>query len=368
VGRGPAVLSGPSVDGVALVLALAGLVGCSGDAGLPDPPVPIDPATTGDGSDTADTAAPPTPTVDADQDGYTIEQGDCDDQDPSAYPGAAEDLTDGVDDDCDGLIDDASVDQLVEGDLIITEIMARPRLGSGLEGEWFEVINRSGVRIDLEGLTLTDSDGRWDTVVDHLALEDEDLAVFAASDDTALNGGLVPDHVYIGLQLHDGGGTLILGPEGFSLDAVTWTTVHDWPESEGASMSLWHHATTHGDNDYGTNWCDATSTFGDGDLGTPGQENDNCVLLDDNDGDKFNGAEDCDDDDPDVNPDAQEIWYDGVDQDCSEGSDYDADGDGHDAQDQLPDGDDCDDSDPAIHPGATDVPADGIDQDCDGEP
>lgn len=73
------------------------------------------------------------------------------------------------------------------------------------------------------------------------------------------------------------------------------------------------------------------------------------------------GGLDCDDTDATVSPDAAEVWYDGVDQDCNGASDQDADGDGFDA-----DMDDCDDSDAGIHPGATDIMDDGVDQDCDG--
>ena len=45
---------------------------------------------------------PPEP--DADGDGYTVEEGDCDDGRASVYPGATE-TCDGVDDDCDGTVD-----------------------------------------------------------------------------------------------------------------------------------------------------------------------------------------------------------------------------------------------------------------------
>ncbi len=74
------------------------------------------------------------------------------------------------------------------------------------------------------------------------------------------------------------------------------------------------------------------------------------------------GRNDCDDRDPAVYPGAVELWYDGVDQDCSGGSDYDADSDGHDAA--RHDGDDCNDRDDSIHPGATEVWYDGVDSDC----
>jgi len=73
-------------------------------------------------------------------------------------------------------------------------------------------------------------------------------------------------------------------------------------------------------------------------------------------------AGDCDDTDAAVSPGATEVWYDGIDQDCSGGSDHDADGDGQDAVGSG--GEDCDDTDPGTHVGAAEVFYDGIDQDC----
>jgi len=71
--------------------------------------------------------------------------------------------------------------------------------------------------------------------------------------------------------------------------------------------------------------------------------------------------DDCDDADPQAFPGADEVWYDGVDQGCDGGSDYDQDADGF---DRIPEGDDCDDLEPLAYPGADEV-ADGIDNDCD---
>ena len=85
------------------------------------------------------------------------------------------------------------------------------------------------------------------------------------------------------------------------------------------------------------------------------------TLEDDLDQDDFELDLDCDDNDPLVNPNAIEIPYNGKDDDCNELTlEDDLDEDGF-AREE-----DCNDSDPSINPDATDIPNNGIDEDCDG--
>ena len=116
-----------------------------------------------------------------------------------------------------------------------------------------------------------------------------------------------------------------------------------------------------------------------------------CVSweLPDLDGDGIPTGEDCDDLNADIFPGAEEVWYDGIDQNCDGANDFDRDGDGFDsALHENPDGtlgDDCWDDpgtgedfvvvdgagfdQPAshqVHPEATDTWYDGVDSDCDG--
>lgn len=106
----------------------------------------------------------------------------------------------------------------------------------------------------------------------------------------------------------------------------------------------------------------------------------------DADGDGFaEGTEDCDDTDPNVHAEAEEIC-DKIDNNCDGSIDegvtnvfyLDTDGDGYGdpastVEDcEVPEGyvnnaDDCDDSDENINPASEDVPGDGIDNDCSGE-
>lgn len=80
------------------------------------------------------------------------------------------------------------------------------------------------------------------------------------------------------------------------------------------------------------------------------------------------GGDDCDDTDPEVNPSQDEIWYDGVDQNCNGDNDYDQDNDGYETtahNTDLTTGGDCQDINPNFHPGAVDVPYDNMDTNCD---
>jgi hypothetical protein len=81
----------------------------------------------------------------------------------------------------------------------------------------------------------------------------------------------------------------------------------------------------------------------------------------DEDMDGFASDVDCDDTDAMVNPDAIEVPYDGLDNDCNPLTlDDDLDMDG------FIYAEDCDDLDSLINPNAIEIPNNGIDEDCDG--
>ena len=94
-------------------------------------------------------------------------------------------------------------------------------------------------------------------------------------------------------------------------------------------------------------------------------------------------ADDCDDGDPNISPTAFDLPGDGIDTDCDDFDScyFDGDGDGYgddggvtiastdaDCNDlnESATGDDCNDNDAAFNPGAVEIPADIIDQNCDG--
>jgi hypothetical protein len=81
----------------------------------------------------------------------------------------------------------------------------------------------------------------------------------------------------------------------------------------------------------------------------------------DSDGDGVPDSEDCAPDDASVYPGAEEVPYDGLDNDCDPTTpDDDLDGDGYVAAA------DCDDGNAAVSPAAAEI-CDGVDNDCDGE-
>ena len=113
--------------------------------------------------------------------------------------------------------------------------------------------------------------------------------------------------------------------------------------------------------------CDDTDPdvyFGQTETPCDGVDNDcDPFTLDtvDGDGDGSDACDDCDDADPDVFPGQLETLCDGIDNDCDpatpDGEDADLDG--------FTECDDCDDGDHWVNPGAAEQPCDGVDNDCD---
>lgn len=105
------------------------------------------------------------------------------------------------------------------------------------------------------------------------------------------------------------------------------------------------------------------------DTGSEPSTTDSCPPPEnDVDGDCWAPPEDCDDNDPYVYPGADEVPYDGKDNDCAGDGDLtDWDEDGYDGT--AAGGDDCNDGNPDINPGAEETCEDryaGVDADCDG--
>jgi Lamin Tail Domain/Putative metal-binding motif len=211
---------------------------------------------------------------DVDGDGYGTNAGDCDDDDFTIHPGAAE-LRDAVDQDCDGMADEGLI---LPGALVITEIFKDP-VDADDDREWFEVINLSADPIDLRGWVVADEDYDSHTVTSGAALlvPPGGFFVFGQSDDPLLNGGVTVDYA-CGAELYLGNADdeLVLSLAGAEIDVVAYDSGLTFPDLTGASMNLDPAAFDPLLNDAGGSWCaTATATFPGG-LGTPGADNEGC--------------------------------------------------------------------------------------------
>ncbi|MFA6131754.1 MAG: putative metal-binding motif-containing protein [Patescibacteria group bacterium] len=365
-------------------------------------------------TDTGDTGIDP---VDVDDDGWTVEEGDCNDEDATINPDAAE-YCDLVDNDCDGTTDEADAidapiwffdgDEDGYGDPDVYEVACDQPPGfieDDTDCDDSDPAYHPGATEDdctdpndyncdgSSALTDADTDG-WaacedcddlDATINPGAAEvcdDLDQDCDGTADD-----GIATIPQYQDLD-GDGHGNALVSTEDCAVLDGYVTDATDCDDTNAAINPDEVEVCDGVDQD-----CDGTADDGlvtiiqfqdsDGDgFGDAAMSIEDCEALTG----YVTDATDCDDTDATINPDADE-YCDLVDNDCDGTTDeadsldattwyVDVDGDGYgdstvsqDACDQptgyVEDATDCDDLDATINPGAAEV-CDDLDQDCDG--
>jgi hypothetical protein len=164
------------------------------------------------------------------------------------------------------------------GDVIITEFHANPASVDDTDGEWFEL--RAAAAFHLNGLELgryNDGVPEVESVVeanDCILVGVGDHVVIARETDTSVNGGLEPVATTFDFSLGNSDGNMFVGLGGEILDEITWAT-----SESGATTALDPSITDPAGNDDPANWCISTTPYGDGDLGSPAEENLACGTV-----------------------------------------------------------------------------------------
>ncbi|MCB9741860.1 MAG: hypothetical protein H6740_04600 [Alphaproteobacteria bacterium] len=305
--------------------------------------------------------------VDADADGYSLSE-DCDDENPDVNPGA-EELCDGLDNNCDGAVDELAPTWFADGDGdgfgVYDDTVEACEAPEGYVDNADDCDDDDDQTYPEAGERCDEIDNDCDNVVDEAVLS---LWYIDYDDDGYGSAGLTDESCD--------------PPDGFvdNADDCDDTDVGAYP---GAAEIC-----DEADND-----CDATVDEGvqqrfyqdaDGDgYGSLSVTQDACEAPDG----YVDNTDDCDDGDGAVSPAAEELC-DGVDNDCDGVSDEpdaadaptwydDGDGDGYgdpstgQAACEAPtgtvaDGSDCDDAVATTYPGA-DETCNGVDDSCDGD-
>jgi hypothetical protein len=321
--------------------------------------------------------------IDNDLDGLSEDEGDCDDTDPEVHP-EAEEICNGIDDDCDGDLDED------DPDLLDASTFYADSDGDGYG----------------DPASATEAcDAPSDHVANDEDCDDGDRAVHPAATEVC-NGidddcdGLMDDDdgSVVGAASwyrdQDGDG---YGDAGRSLSACSQPTGYVADDSDCDDGDSGAHPGASETCDGADNDCDgsvdeadaadAPTWYGDGDgdgYGHPGLTQRACTAP----SGYVPDSSDCDDGDAAIHPGAGEVCN-GDDDDCDGLIDdddggvtgtstwyRDQDGDGYGDAGRssgacsapagyVADASDCDDGDAAIHPGAGEV-CDGADNDCDG--
>ena len=157
--------------------------------------------------------------------------------------------------------------------LVINELMADPlrAAGGASFGEWFEVYNYGTQPVDMQNFVLTTAGQPSHTIASSVVVPAGGYAVLGRGADVTQNGGLAIDYNYfVGtantIFLDNTDFLRITDAAGLVVDSVRWQTAATMVK--GVTRAL-KDASQDNANVDGANWGYSTTTFGDGDFGTP---------------------------------------------------------------------------------------------------
>jgi len=157
------------------------------------------------------------------------------------------------------------------GPIVVNEILQNPSIVTDSEGEWFELYNPNAANVYLQNWTILDNGSDLFNITDPIIIPSYGNLVFGSNSDISTNGGVEVDYEYSGFTLGNSSDEIIIrDAAGRLIDSVAWDGGPNFPDPNGASMSLLDPMA---DNTLGLNWEESTIPFGLGDLGTPGLPN-----------------------------------------------------------------------------------------------
>ncbi|HOZ36625.1 MAG TPA: VWA domain-containing protein, partial [bacterium] len=178
---------------------------------------------------------------------------DCDDSNPNVHPAATELCADGLDNDCDGAIDNSDTycqpATPKAGDVLINEVAWMGTLSSA-DDEWLELLNTTNQPIDLTGWKLKSQDGTPDITLSG-AIPANDYFLLERTDDASVPG-VTANQIYTGSMSNSG--------ENLELRTATDLLIDSggglpWPAGDNTSKKTMSRGT-------GSSWYTSTSVGG----------------------------------------------------------------------------------------------------------
>ncbi|MBX3131878.1 MAG: lamin tail domain-containing protein [Gemmatimonadaceae bacterium] len=159
--------------------------------------------------------------------------------------------------------------------ILINELMGDPAAAENASwGEWFEVRNFGTSPVDLQGWRIISGGTSQPahTITQSVVVPAGGYAVLGRGFDPARNGGVTLDYNYfVGsattIWLDNADYLMLVDTEGLRVDSVAWTSL-----PRGVTKGL-RPGLGRSPNVDGADWAYASTTFGEGDYGTPGAEN-----------------------------------------------------------------------------------------------